>query len=148
MRTEETSALAAFPEGVVTAIDPDGYPVSVRQNLLSYDATTGEMYVSWPDGVAVAAGPANLLCHSHDERLWNIRALQIKGRLERRGGDWVFIGTAVTPPANMVVVLWRAARSNRAAGQRYLEKRGLPRPQVNWAAIKEMHRRVRLEQPD
>lgn len=144
MWTDAAKALAAFPEVVVTAVGPDGYPVSVRQNSLRYDAVTGEMLVAWPEEVAVAEGPANLLCHSHDENLWNIKALQIKGHLERRGDDWVFIGSAFTPPSSMVVTLWRAARSNRAAGHRYLQRRGLERPQVNWPAITEMHRRVRL----
>ncbi len=146
MWTEAAKALAAFPEAVVTAVDPDGYPVSVRQNSLRYDATTGEMLLAWPQNIAVNEGPANVLCHSHDEKLWNIRALQIKGRLERRGDDWVFISSAFTPPSNMVVALWRAAKSNRAAGNRYLDKRGLERPQVNWAAIKEIHRRAQLGQ--
>jgi hypothetical protein len=145
MWTDPAGALAAFSEsgGVVTATDPYGYPVSVRQTSLPFDATTGEMVVAWPKDLDVVEGPANLLCHSHDEKLWHLKALHIQGRLERRGGDWIFVGSAFTPPSRMAVVLWRAARSNRAAGNRYLEKRGLRRPPVNWHAIKEMHRRAR-----
>jgi hypothetical protein len=144
MWTDAAKALSAFSEGVVTAVDPDGYPVSVRQNSLRFEATTGEMLVDWPQDLPVTEGPANVLCHSHDEKLWNLRALQLKGRLERRGDDWAFISSAFTPPSRMMVMFWRAARTNRAAGNRYLARRGLQRPQVNWAAIKEMHRRARL----
>lgn len=146
MRADPAKELATFTEGVVTAVDPEGYPVSVRQSRLRYHISTGEMHVTWPDGVAVAEGPANLLCHSHDEKLWSLRALQIKGRLERRDDGWVFVGSAFTPPPGVVVMFWRAARSNRAAGHRYLKKRGLRPPQVNWAAIKEIHRRALLGQ--
>jgi hypothetical protein len=146
MWAEAAKALAAFPEGVVTAVDPDGYPVSVRQAALRYDAATGEMPVAWPQDVAVTEGPADVLCHYHDEKLWNIRAMQIKGRLERRGNDWVFISSAFTPPFGMLIGLWRAAKSSRAAGKRYLHKRGLERPAVNWAALKEIHRRAQLGQ--
>lgn len=142
MWVEAATALAAFPEAVVTAVDPDGYPVSVRQNSPRYDATTGEMVVAWPHGVPINEGPANVLCHAHNEKLWNLRFLQIKGRLERRGDDWVFVSSAFTPPSNMVVTFWRAAKSSRTAGNRYLDKRRLERPQVNWAAIKEIHRRA------
>ena len=97
MWAEAAKALGTFPEAVVTAVDADGYPVSVRQAAPRYDADTGHMLVAWPEHVAVTEGPANLLCHYHDEKLWNIRALQIKGRLERRGNDWIFVSTAFTP---------------------------------------------------
>lgn len=42
MWTGAARALAAFSEsgGVVTAADPYGYPVSVRQASLPFDATT------------------------------------------------------------------------------------------------------------
>lgn len=142
MQAEAAQALATFQEAVVTAVDPDGYPVSVRQTAPCCEPKTGEMLVAWPVDVAVVAGPANVLCHYHDEKLWNIRSLQIKGQLERRRNDWVFVGTAFTPPATMLVALWRVAKSSRAAGERYLNKRGLGRPVVNWAAVKEVRRRA------
>jgi hypothetical protein len=31
----------------------------------------------------------------------------------------------------------------RRSAQKYLDKRGLARPQVNWAAIKEVQRRIK-----
>ena len=146
MWAEAAKALGTFAEAVVTAIDPDGYPVSVRQAAPRYDADTGQMLVAWPEDVAVTEGAANVLCHYHDDKLWNIRAMQIKGRLERRGNDWIFVSTAFTPPSGMLLALWRAAKSNRAAGLRYLNKRGLGRPAVNWAALKEVRRRAQAQQ--
>jgi hypothetical protein len=140
---EAAKWLGKFPEAVVTAVDAEGYPVSVRQTAPSYDADTGQMSVAWPAGVAVAEGPASVLCHSHNEKVWNIKAMQIKGRLERRAGDWVFISTAFTPPPGMLITFLRLSRNGRAAARRYLDKRGLTAPAVNWDAIDELQRRAR-----
>ena len=46
--------LAEFPEAVVTAVDADGYPVSVRQSAPRYDPATGRLPVVWPPDLAVA----------------------------------------------------------------------------------------------
>jgi len=135
--------LAKFPEAVVTAVDAEGYPVSIREAAPRYDPETGQMSVAWPDGVAFAEGPANVLCHSHDEKVWNIKAMQIKGHLERSEGDCVFITTAFTPPPGMLVTFWRLSRTGRAAARRYLDNRGLTAPAVNWDAIDELQRRAR-----
>src|SRR5882757_8118444 len=94
---EAAKAMAEFSGAVVTAMDADGYPVSVRVAAPRYDAQTGRLPVVWPSDFAVTAGPANVLCHYHDEGLWSIRALQIKGRLERCSEDWTFISTDFKP---------------------------------------------------
>jgi hypothetical protein len=138
--------LAKFPEAVVTAVDADGYPFSIRQTAPRYDAETGRMPVVWPPDFAVTEGPAIVLCHSHDDKLWNLKMMQIKGRLERRDGDWVFISTAFTPPSGTLVTFWHLSRNGRAAARRYLDKRGLTTPVVNWAAIDELWRRARSGQ--
>ena len=49
----------------------------------AYDSATGELPVSLPDAVDGAEGPANLLCHSHDEKL-NLQMITVKGTLEKR----------------------------------------------------------------
>jgi hypothetical protein len=140
---EAAKWLSKFPEAVVTAVDAEGYPISVRQTALPYDPETGKMSVAWPAGVAVAEGPASVLCHSHDEKVWNIKAIQIKGLLERNAGEWVFVSTAFSPPPGMPIAFWRLSRNGRAAARRYLDKRGLTAPAVNWDAIDELWRRAR-----
>jgi hypothetical protein len=80
--------LAKFDEAVLTGLDADGYPVSIRANSRTYDATTGRLPVSPPSALHIAEGPANLLRHSHDEKLWHLNAIQIKGRLENRDDEW------------------------------------------------------------
>ena len=136
MWSEAAKELAKFREAVLTALDPAGYPVSVRQMAPRYDPGTGEFTVVWPSGLSVAEGPATVLCHSHDEKLWNIKQMQIKGRLERRADQWVFISTDFRrPPGSQLGVFWRMARDMRRAGRRYLDRRGLEMPTVNWKAL-------------
>jgi hypothetical protein len=100
------------------------------------------MLVVWPGNFAITEGPATVLCHYHDEKLWNIATMQIKGRLERRADGWVFASSAFTPPSGLLLAFWRLAKSNRAAGQRYLDKRGVKPPRVNWDAIRELRRQA------
>jgi hypothetical protein len=129
---------------VVTILDVDGYPVSVRETTRRYNAATGELLIGMPQTLRAAEGPANLLCHYHDEKLWNLRAIQIKGLLEQRWGDWVFVSTAFAPPASgQLRSLWRLAKQLRTSANNYLRRRGLERPQVNWVAIKTLQRRAR-----
>jgi hypothetical protein len=136
MWSDAASELAGYPDAVLTALDPTGYPVSVRQRAPRYDPATGQCTVCWPSELPVAAGPAVLLCHRHDENLWNIRQMHIKGRLERRADQWIFTSTDFRrPPHSQLGVFWRLARDMRRAGRRYLDRRGLKTPTVNWNAL-------------
>lgn len=143
--TEAAKWLARYPDVVVTALDTDGYPVSIRQNGSRYDARTGEFPVDLPDELRPAAGLANLLCHKHDELLWDLSAIHIKGSLDHRDGDWVFTSSAFTPPPRLE--LWHLAKRMRAAARRYLSKRQLEAPAVNWSAISEIWKEVAARQP-
>jgi hypothetical protein len=143
---EAAKWLAKFPEAVVTAVDTDGYPVSIRQTAPDYDAETGQMPVAWPPDLNVAEGLAIILCHAHDEKAWNLKAMQIKGRLERRGNEWTFISTAFTPPSGMLIAFWQFSKNGRVATRRYLDKRGITAPTVNWDAIHDLWRRARSDQ--
>jgi hypothetical protein len=139
---EAAKWLNKFPEAVLTAVDRDGYPVSYRVSTSAYDKASGELPVSPPpDPVDVADGPAGLLCHSHDEKLWNLQMISVTGALERRGGAWVFRTESFKPPSKLAVLEF--VRNLRRSAQRYLDKRGLERPQVNWQAIDEIKRRPR-----
>lgn len=143
MWSEAAKQLAEFPEVVLTAVDPTGYPVSVRQTTQRYDPATGELSVVWPPGLPVAEGPAAVLCHSHNENLWDIKQLRIKGKLERRADQWVFTSTDFRrPPRSQLTVFWCLSRDMRRAARRYLDRRGLEMPQVNFEALRALRRRV------
>ena len=141
MWTEAAKWLAKFDEAVLTALDVDGYPVSIRIDPRNYDATTGSLPATFPSALNVIAGPANLLSHSHDEKMWHLNAIQIKGRLESRDGGWVFQSANFDAPSKLVFIQFLA--NTRTAGQKYLDKRGLTRPAINWSAVKEIQRRGR-----
>jgi hypothetical protein len=127
-----------FSEGVLNAVDASGYPISVRQLSLPYDAATGTMPVVLPPSLGAVEGPASLLCHFHDEKLWSLRMALLKGRLERRDGTWVFVTTSFTPPSPL-----RQIRDMSKTTQRYLEQRNLPMPKVDFAAVERMWTRAR-----
>lgn len=142
MWSDAAERLADYDEAIVTALDPLGYPVSIRQPAPHYDPATGEFTVEWPTGLAVTAGPATVLCHSHNEKLWNIKQLQIKGRLDRRAGQWVFVTTDFRrSPTSQLGIFLRLARDMRKSGKSYLGRRGLEKPTVNWKALKALRHR-------
>ena len=141
MWDEAAKWLDKFDEAVLTMLDSDGYPVSVRVDSRAYDAATGELPATLPGALHVVDGPANLLCHYHDEKLWKLNAISIKGRVENRDGSWVFASTAFNPPPKFALLSF--IKGIRTAGQKYLDRRGLDRPEVDWAAVKEIQRRAK-----
>jgi len=138
---EAAKWLSKFDEAVLTSVDSEGYPVSIRVNPRDYDAATGTLPASFPSASPVVEGPANVLAHSHDEKLWHLNMIQIKGRLESRDGDWVFQSMNFDAPSKLAFVEF--LRANSAAAHKYLDKRGLKRPPVNWSAVKEIQRRAK-----
>lgn len=141
MWAEAAKWLNTFDEAVLTFPDADGYPASVRVGTPGFDAATGRLPVPLSETLRPAEGRAGLLCHSHDEKLWNLKMLQVKGELRSEDGSWVFVTTEFTPPSKLAMVDF--IRNARSSAQKYLDKRGLPRPEVNWAQIKEIQRRVK-----
>jgi hypothetical protein len=140
---EAAKWLKKFDEAVLTALDADGYPISVRVDHRAYDATTGRLPVPLPAELRAVDGPANLLCHYHDAKLWNLKAIAIKGRLAQRDGTPVFESTSFDPPKFALIAF---VRNVRTSAQKYLDKRGLDRPAVNWDAVKELQRRAKSGQ--
>lgn len=132
MEPDPTKHLKKFSEGVVNAVDAEGRPFSVRQTL-AWDATSGSMPVKIPDVLGPVAGKASLLCHFHDENLWNMRTAFVRGKLERRGDSWVFVGTKFDPPS--MLKMMSGIKKNTKS---YLQKRGLEWPKVNFDVISEL----------
>ncbi len=138
MLAKLAAAIKKYPEGVLTGLDARGYPFSVRQTELAFDAAQGTLPVSIPATLQPVAGLANLLCHFHDDNLWNMHMISVKGRIELRGSGWVFVASEFTPPS-LIDQFRRMSKTATA----YLEKRGLPRPSVNFAAIDSLWQRAR-----
>ena len=141
MWAEAAKWLNKFDEAVLTALDADGYPVSVRVNPREFDSATGTLSVTLPETLGAVGSPANLMAHYHDEKLWKLNAIGIKGSLQRQDDGWVFQSTRFDAPSRLAFVQF--LRGTSASAQKYLDKRGMQRPPINWAAVKEVQRRAK-----
>jgi len=131
-----TKSLAMFSRAVVTGTDAEGYPFSVRLTP-RIDLARQVLHVELPNHAPIQPGPAGLLCHSHDEGLWNLKSFIVRGRLEHEANGWMFHPRQFIPGAGFggLPGFMRWIMSCRRAARQYLEKRGLPRPAIPWKAI-------------
>ena len=137
-RVDEVSRyLPEFPTAVLNGLDAQGYPYSVRCRPAP-DRSMGTLRLSLPPETAIRPGPASLLCHGHDEELWNLKSFLVRGRLERGDeGGWTFVSERFVPGAG-IGGAWgtvRAIIDMRRSAARYLRKRGLARPSIPWGEI-------------
>jgi hypothetical protein len=126
--------LRRYDSAVVAARDADGYPVSVRCVPVA-DASGGTFSLPLPDGLGCLAGPAWLLCHSHDDRFWSLRSFGARGSLERTPDGWRFRPIALVPGLGGFVPMIRLFVGGRRRARRYLNSRGLVPPAVPWDRI-------------
>ena len=134
--------LARFPSAVLTSLDPGGFPYSLRC-VPQPDDERQRLRIEIPPGTAVQPGPASILCHGHDEKLWGMKSFLIRGRLEREGESWSFLPDrflpGMGPPWAMAGNLIRARRT----ANRILARRQHPRPKIDWAAVRALRRQAR-----
>ena len=72
--------------------------------------------------------------------MWKLKAIQVRGRLEKRNGEWDFVSTSFKARSKLALLSF--LKNIRTSAQKYLDKRKLERPEVNWAAVKEIKRRI------
>ena len=137
MWAEVTKHLYQFESAVLSGLDEAGYPFSVRCRPYPH-ASGAEVLTVWlPPDTPLRPGPASLLCHSHDENLWNLKSFLVRGVLVRDAGGWTFQPGQFIPRVGiggLPAMIRFLARSRRNAG-RYLKKRGLERPRIPWDEI-------------
>lgn len=131
--------LAKFPNAVLTGTDAGGYPYSVRC-MPQIDPSQKLLRLENMGDLPIQAGLASLLCHSHDELLWDLKSFMVRGNLQQDEQGWIFQPTQFIPgsgiggplePMKFILQMRRSARQ-------YLEKRGLARPQVQWQGFKKI----------
>jgi hypothetical protein len=132
MWPEISKRLPRFASAVLTGLDADGDPVSVRcRPTLDHHAQV--LWVVVPDGLEVVPGPAGLLCHQHDEQLWGLQSFLLRGTLERGGHGWMFRPRQLVRGMDTTLVSnLRLLRNGRRTAKRYLTARGLSRPTIPW----------------
>jgi hypothetical protein len=134
--TDLVRVASRFSSAVLTFRDAEGYPFSVRCHPQADDATES-FQLEIPVNVPVCAGPASLLWHLHDERLWNQVSYSTRGQLEQVGTYWRYTPTRYTPGVGIggVTAFVRFVFGARRTAAGYLTRRGLARPRVPWQQI-------------
>lgn len=136
MWDELVKYLSTYRSAVVTGIDPSGYPFSVRCQP-EPDAGVRVLRVVVPEYANIQPGPAGLLCHTHDEQLWNLRSFIVRGTLEQDPQGWLFRPGQFIPGAGIggMIGMIKFLRGGRRTAEQYLQKRGLARPEIAWEDI-------------
>ncbi|MGW2686784.1 pyridoxamine 5'-phosphate oxidase family protein [Streptomyces sp. NPDC001414] len=134
--------LARFPTAVLAARDATGAPVLARTRPVP--APDG-FVLDVPADCPALPGPASLLVHRHDERLNHLHNALVRGELRTRDGESRFVPATVVEPmgSGRARDAVRVLRSTRRATDRYLRRRGLPRPRVRWEEFGELARQAR-----
>jgi hypothetical protein len=128
--------LPTFASAVLTAIDRDGYPASVRCRP-RLDPVAHTLWLDVPTAPELLPGPASLLCHSHDARLSRLRSCLVVGELQLGEGGWMLRPARFVPGVGIDGVLGglRFVVQGRRTAARYLARRGLARPRVDWGEL-------------
>lgn len=133
--------LARYPTAVVTVHDATGYPFSIRCTPRP-DPARHVLQVDLPEYVHAQPGPAGLLCHFHDDNLWNMTNFVAHGELEADGDGWVFHVRRMVEgaaPRNSL----RTQLRPRASAKRYLDRHGMDWPEVPWDRLHAIYRDAR-----
>lgn len=144
MWNEIVSNLQKFSSVVLTGTDAKGYPFSVRCNP-EVDQARQVLRIGLSNDIPIQPGAAGLMCHSHDEFLWKLKAFLVRGNLEQDDQGWVFRPQKFIPGGGIgsPVGDMKAMFKTREAANRYLQKRELPRPSVPWSDIKALRKEAK-----
>ncbi len=131
----------AYSSGVLTVVEPSGYPTSVRCTVQFDDMREVITFLSLPPIALGWRGKACLMFHRHNEVLEDFHELVIKGELAAEGdtltlepGEFV-TGTGRQdtdrmPHAAAPLHLIQFMLLGRRKAREYLAKRGKPWPPV------------------
>ena len=130
--------LSEFSSGVLASLDDAGHPTLDR--VVPEPADGGLLL----PGADARPGRASLLFHRHDELLAGQRSFVVVGELTESDRGLVLRPERVAEGVRSagLVSLVRMARGLRNRAQKYLDKRGLDRPQVHWDELDDIHARV------
>ena len=133
MWSEIERYMPEFKSGVLTGLDTDGRPFSLRCQA-ELDSQSETLRLDLPESVDLESGPASLLFHKHDENLWQLLSFAIRGDLERVGERWIFQPQDFIPGVGIggLSSYLRFLIKGRKTTKQYMQKRGLERPKVPW----------------
>ena len=135
--------LAEYPSAVLTIVDDGGYPFSFRCKP-EPDASSQTLRLQLFDGVSVKPGPASLLCHKHDEWLFNMKSFGVSGTLEEDEQSWILRPRRFIPGiSSKPLELLKMIRNGRKTTNNFLKKRGLKRQKIPWDEVKELYKEAK-----
>lgn len=131
--------LPEFSSAVLSGLNATGYPFSQRCRP-QLDPAMQVLWLDLPPDTPVQQGRACLLCHRHDERLWNLKSFVVQGVLERDDEGWRLRPERFIPGVAIggVMSYVRFIRDGRRTAARYWQKRGWPKPIVPWHELDEL----------
>ena len=149
MKGEGLLALVSdYPTAVLSWVQPDGYPASVRCRVRRLASSGRFEFTSLPGFASAWCGSACLLFHMHDERLEGLRQMVVKGTIVEGAaalGIEFTVGDIVTangrpdtdrmPHAGAPLHMLRFYRLGRRQARAYLRKRGAPWPPIPYDEI-------------
>jgi hypothetical protein len=136
--------LKKYPTAVLTGIDTDGYPYSIRCKAET-DSSLQAIKIALPGSTPIQAGVASILCHYHDDLLWKQTNVVLRGTIERTESAWLFRPTSIAEGAGAAMSMIRQVSEGRRAAKKYLEKRGLKRPKIMWDKLKAIYDRAQQD---
>ncbi len=139
MWTEISKHLPIFDSAVLSGVDPNGYPFSLRC-IPQPDPARQILLVQLPDYAPIQPGPASILCHTHSELMEGLKSFVVVGTLEQAPEGWLFRPRRFIPGPGIGGVwgMLKFIRTGRQATKRYLAERGLARPTVDWDHVKQL----------
>ncbi|GLV95549.1 hypothetical protein Slala04_70020 [Streptomyces lavendulae subsp. lavendulae] len=136
-RLPGAAQLGRAPTAVLAARDASGAPVLARTRP---QPTPAGYLVEVPPDCPVVRGPASLLVHRHDERLNHMYNALVRGDLRPTDAGWLLVPSTVVEPmgSGRAVDALRVLRRTSRSTDRYLERRGLRRPKVQWDRFRDL----------
>lgn len=131
--------LQAFPDAILTGVDVQGYPVSVRCHP-RIDKTGETLLLHLPPDIQIIPGLAGLLCHSHDEKLWHLKSFALQGNIDHQDEISLFHVQRLLPGMNMAGAPGPLATiiRGRRRMKHILQKRGQTPPTIPWQRMKQI----------
>jgi hypothetical protein len=116
----------------LTVLEASGYPASTLCPAVP-DSGDRVVRLDVPGWLGVSAGPASLMSHRHDEKLWNLAGFLARGVLEADDTGWLFRPTAyVTLSGKKPAEVLGFVRGSRRAARAHLQRRQNPPPPIPW----------------
>lgn len=128
--------LGKFDSAVLTWVEPSGFPFSIRCWPI-VDTRKQVLLLDLPMNMPLISGPAGLLCHRHDERLFNQKSFLVRGAIEREDKGRSFVPYHFIPGAGIGGILGTIRFTSQAQRytKQYLAARGLSRPTIPWGTL-------------